>query len=132
MPPLTSPIPALSQAMPQHHAVAPDASAGAGPVLLTSAATAPDPTPPPVAKPVLASTLLANLLRQHEGHRRYRDGHVMEKGDGTGAEKADRVRSGFGELDDYVLMGGAERGAVVGVSGNADGGDGGGVGRLVS
>jgi hypothetical protein len=54
----------------------------------------------------------------------------MEKGDG--AEKMDRVRSGFGELDDYVLIGGAERGAVVGVSGDADDGDGGGVGRLVS
>lgn len=110
--------------MPQHHAAAL--------VSLTSAATAPDPTPPPVAKPVLASTLLANLLRQHGGHRQYRDGHGMEKGDEAGLEKADRVRSGFGELDDYVLMGGAERGAVVGISGDADGGDGGGVGRLVS
>ena len=87
MPPLTSPIPALSQAMPQRNAAAPDASVGAAPVSLTSAATAPDPTPPPVAKPFLASTLLANLLREHEGHRRYRDGHVMEKGDGAGAEK---------------------------------------------
>jgi hypothetical protein len=56
----------------------------------------------------------------------------MEKGDGAGSKKVDRVRSGFGELDDYVLMGGAERGAVVGVSGDADSGDGGGVGRLVS
>jgi hypothetical protein len=60
----------------------------------------------------------------------------MGKGGGNEAERMNRVRSGFGELDDYVLLGGVERGAVVGISGDVDGGfvvgGGGGVGRLVS
>jgi RecA/RadA recombinase len=38
------------------------------------------------------------------------------------------VKSGIGELDEYVLQGGVERGVVLGISGD----EGSGVGRLVS
>jgi hypothetical protein len=117
--------PPQAQACAQTHANAADA-------------TLPIPTPeaqaaraPEAAKPVLASTLISNLVRQHRVHQRYRNGHGIDKEGGNGAEGISRIKSGFGELDDYVLMGGVERGAVVGVSGDVDGG-GGGVGRLVS
>lgn len=85
-----------------------------------------------MAKPVLASTLLSNLLGRHRVRRGYRNGHgAAGKGGWDASATANRVRSGFGELDDYVLMGGMERGAVVGISGDVDGA-GGGEGRLVS
>jgi len=108
-------------------------------IYTNAADTAPPmPTPeaqaaraPEAAKPVLASTHISNLVRQHYAHQRYRNGHGIDKGGGNEAEEISKIKSGFGELDDYVLMGGVERGAVVGISGDVDGG-GGGVGRLVS
>jgi hypothetical protein len=100
-------------------------------------AVAPDslPQPSPPSKPILASTLLSNLLRQHEGHQRFRESYGFAVNNATGIRSgdADRLRSGFGKLDDYILLGGMERGAVLGVSGGEDGdGAGGEVGRLVS
>jgi hypothetical protein len=111
----------------------------AGPVPVPVPAPAPEPeeaSPTPAAKPVLASTLLSNLLKQHHVHQQYRDSHRTGKGDGNETERVSSIRSGFDELDDYVLMGGVERGPVVGISGDVDGGGvaggEGGVGRLVS
>lgn len=117
------------------------------PIPETLAAPAPeaarvaDPSLPPAAKPVLALTLLSNLLRQHHQyhytyHRLHVNGKAKGNDDGTGPGYENRVRSGFDELDDYVLMGGVERGAVVGVNGGVDDGrgvgGGGAVGQLVS
>jgi hypothetical protein len=48
--------------------------------------------------------------------------------------KSYRIKTGFRELDDYVLLGGAERGVVLGISSDAEGGvdEGEDVGLLVS
>lgn len=97
------PVPAAS-------ARADSVPAGVDPAI---SAAAPSLSPPTPAKPILASTLLENLLRQHRRHNH---------------SNGNRVRSSFGELDDYVLQGGVERGVVVGVSGDETDG----VGRLVS
>jgi hypothetical protein len=137
MPPLVPPAQAQSSAHTDGGAAttaptappSPTPEAPAVPAL--ERATDADLSPPPAAKPVLASTILSNLLGQHHGHQQYRNSCGMGKGGGNEAERMNRVRSGFGELDDYVLLGGVERGAVVGISGDVDGG-GGGVGRLVS
>lgn len=123
-----------SSTMPLSHAAAPASTAG------NSTATASDPAPPPpVPKPVPASTLLTNLLRQQRRHQQHRKSHGYGLPVGIGAEaeaeaeRIDKVRSGFSELDDYILMGGVERGVVMGLSGDGDLDSArGGVGRLVS
>jgi hypothetical protein len=117
--------------------VPPAPTSGVSAAIAPEVARNADPSPPPQrAKPVLASTLLSNFIRQHHEHEQSRTRHVHHQlnnnyGIGNGAEGINRVRSGFAELDDYVLMGGVDTGAVVGISGDVDG-DEGGVGRLVS
>ena len=74
--------------------------------------SSPHPRP---AQPILASALLESALRQ--------------RSDGNGRVK--KIRSGVDELDEYVLLGGVERGVVMGLSaglgvGGVD------VGRMVS
>jgi hypothetical protein len=66
--------------------------------------------PPEPATPILASQLLA----------------IEEKQRTRFASRGETIRIGCGEIDDYMLGGGCERGVVVGIS--AEGGE----GRLVS
>jgi hypothetical protein len=68
--------------------------------------------PPTTVRPALASSILQAAIGQYR-----REGR--ERG---------RVLSGWRELDEYVLLGGLERGCVVGVSGDFEEG----VGRIVS
>jgi hypothetical protein len=137
MPPLVLPVEAQSSAQTDGDAATTAPTAPPSPTPEGPAAPAPerardaDPSSPPAAKPVLASTILSNLLGQHHGHQQYRNSCGMGKGGGNEAERMNRVRSGLGELVDFVLLGGVDWGAVVGFSGVVVGG-GGGVGRLVS
>ncbi len=71
------------------------------------------------AKPVPASTLLRTRINQHQ--RQY----VRHPGQ---AQIPKRIKTGHQELDEYVLLGGVDRGVVVGLSGDS----GEGAGRLVS
>ena len=66
--------------------------------------------PPEPATPILASNLLALEEKQRERF----------------SGRGEKIGTGCGEIDDYMLRGGFERGIVVGISTEA------GEGRLVS
>lgn len=93
---------------------------------ITSAAQPPDTlgiadTP---IQPILASTLLSGLLR--------RRCHVPEQRNGSGKGGVGRIKTGNSEIDEYVLLGGVERGIVLGISAEVGGGEGPGGGKVVS
>jgi hypothetical protein len=102
-----------------------------------AAAAAPTPIP---AHPITAHALLHSLIRSRQAE----SGGGRDGGNGSANQrKEERLLSGFKELDEYVLLGGMERGMVVGVSAGVGGGaiggldvrgvgEDGGVGRLVS
>jgi hypothetical protein len=59
--------------------------------------------------PLSASTILQTLLSHYRGH-----GCSSFPKDASAAQR--RVRTGYAEIDEYVLQGGVERGVVLGVS----------------
>jgi hypothetical protein len=101
------------------------------------------PAAPTAAQPILASALLSNLLHRHY-NQLYHEPLPLGAADpaaaaasrgGSGVRIADqreyKIRTGNAEVDDYVLLGGVERGVVLGLSSDIAGGEEV-VGRVVS